>query len=124
MTALAAGDSDLAASATRTAQALADTGTLPQHPPTPLPGYQFTEITITAGSPAAGCTLADITWPPGATPVTVLRGHQHRPPHPGLTLAPGDRTSLLTAAPADSPERDPGGGHHAQPASDGTSNHA
>jgi chloride channel protein, CIC family len=74
--------------------------------------------------PAAGRTLADVTWPPGATPVIVLRGHHLRPPHPALTLAPGDRVSLLTAAPADSPERDSGGGHHARPASDGTSNHA
>jgi hypothetical protein len=45
----------------------ADPDALPQHPPTPLPGYQFTEITITAGSPAAGRKLADVTWPPGST---------------------------------------------------------
>ncbi len=102
----------------------ADPGALPRHPPTPLPGYQLAEITITAGSPAAGRTLADVTWPPGVTPVIVLRGHQLRPPQPDLTLAPGDRVSLLTAAPGGSPERDPGGGHHAQPASDGTGNHA
>ncbi len=96
---------------------------LPQHPPTPLPGYQLTEITITAGSPAAGRTLAEVTWPPGSIPVTVLRGHQLRPPQPELTLASGDRVSLLTAAPDGSPERHPGGGHHAQPAADGTSHH-
>jgi hypothetical protein len=84
-------------------------------PPTPLPGYQFAEITITAGSPAAGRKLADVTWPPGSTPVTVLRGHQLRPPHPELTLAPGDRVSLLTAAPGSS-GRHPGDEHHAQPA--------
>ena len=41
-------------------------GALPQHPPTPLPGYQLTEITITASSPAAGRMPADVTWPPGA----------------------------------------------------------
>jgi chloride channel protein, CIC family len=82
-----------------------DPRTLPRHPPTPLPGYQFTEITITAGSPASGRTLADVTWPPGSTPVIVLRGNQLRPPRPELTLAPGDRVSLLTAAPDGSPER-------------------
>jgi Trk K+ transport system NAD-binding subunit len=67
-----------------------------------MPGYQFTEITITAGSPAAGRKLADVTWPPGSTPVTVLRGHQLHPPRPELTLTPGDRVSLLTPAPGGS----------------------
>jgi CIC family chloride channel protein len=98
-------------------------GTLPQHPPTPLPGYQFAEITITAGSPAAGTKLGDLTWPPGSTPVTVMRGRHLRPPHPELTLAPGDRVSLLTAAAGDSPERDPGGEHHPQPADGQTGHH-
>jgi CIC family chloride channel protein len=101
----------------------ADPGTLPQHPPTPLPGYHFTEITITAGSPPAGRKLADVIWPPASTPVTVLRGRQLRPPQPELTLAPGDRVSLLTAAPDSSPERDPCDEHHAQPA-DGISHHS
>ena len=113
---------------TRQAQAAAswdhaDPGSLPQHPPTPLPGYQLSEITITAGSPAAGRTLADLTWPPGSTPVTILRGHQLRPPQPELTLAPGDRVSLLTAASGDQPRRDPGGGHHAPPAVNRSSHH-
>jgi chloride channel protein, CIC family len=78
-------------------------------PPTPLPGYQFTEITITAGSPAAGRKLADVTWPAGSTPVSVLRDRRLRPPHPELTLAPGDRIGLLAAAPGASPERHPAG---------------
>jgi CIC family chloride channel protein len=82
-----------------------DPGALPQEPPTPLPGYQLTEITIPAGSPAAGRTLSDLTWPPGSTPVVVLRGHQLRPPQPELTLAPGDRVSLLTAATDSTAER-------------------
>ncbi len=101
----------------------ADPATPPQHPPTPLPGYQLTEITITAGSPAAGHKLADLTWPPGSTPVTVLCGHQLRPPQPDLTLAPGDRVSLLTAAPGRPPERHPGRTHDAQPAGGETSHH-
>jgi chloride channel protein, CIC family len=102
----------------------ADLAALPQHPPTPLPGYQLTEITITPGSPAAGRKLADLTWPPGSTPATVLRGHRLCPPQPDLTLAPGDRVSLLTASPGGSPERDPGGGHRGVPAAGGTSHHA
>ena len=85
----------------------ADPDALPQHPPTPLPGYQLTEITIPPGSPAAARKLADLTWPPGSTPVSVLRGHQLRPPQPGLTIAPGDRISLLTATPGGPPERHP-----------------
>ena len=101
----------------------ADPGSLPRHPPTPLPGYRLAEITITVGSPAAGRKLADVSWPPGSTPVTVQRGHQLRPPHPELTLAPGDRVSLLTAAPEGSPERHPGGEHDAQPADRETSHH-
>jgi chloride channel protein, CIC family len=110
------------------AQAAADwdhTGpdALPEHPPTPLPGYQLTEITVTAGSPAAGRTLADVTWPPGATPVIVLRGHQLRPPQPQLTLAPGDRVSLLTTAPGNSPARHPAGEDSAQPAGERGGHH-
>src|SRR2546429_3493394 len=41
----------------------ADPESLLRHPPTPLPGYQVAEITITAGSPAAGRKLGDVTWP-------------------------------------------------------------
>ena len=100
-----------------------DSDALAQHPPTPLPGYRLTEIAVTAGSPAAGRKLGDVSWPPGSTPVTVLRGRQLRPPRPDLILAPGDRVSLLTAAPASSPERDPGDGDHAQPADEETSHH-
>jgi chloride channel protein, CIC family len=86
-------------------------GALPQHPPTLLPGYRLVEITVTADSPAVGRKLADVTWPPGSTPVIVRRGHQLGPPDPEISLAPGDRVSLLTAALDGSSERDPGGGH-------------
>jgi CIC family chloride channel protein len=74
----------------------ADPDTLLRHPPTPLPGYRFVEITVTAGSPA-GRKLGDVTWPPGSVPVSVLRGRQLRPPRPEITLAPGDRVGLLVA---------------------------
>jgi len=62
--------------------------------------------------------LCDRVWkgrPEWARPVTVLRGRQLRPPHPELTLAPGDRISLLTAVRDRSAERHPGGDHHALP---------
>jgi hypothetical protein len=48
--------------------------------------------------------------------VIVLRGRRLRLPEPDLALAPGDRISLLTAAPDGSPEGHPGGAHHAEPA--------
>jgi Trk K+ transport system NAD-binding subunit len=83
----------------------------------------LTEIGVTAGSPAAGRTLADVTWPPGSTPVIVQRGHQLRPPQPDLTLAPGDRVSLLTAVPDGSPARHPAEDSRTQPASGGSCNH-
>ena len=44
-----------------------------REPPAPLPGYQVAEITIAAVSPAAGQRLEDVAWPPGCTPVSVLR---------------------------------------------------
>ena len=74
-----------------------DPDTLLRHPPTPLPGYRSVEITVRAGSAAAGRKLGDVTWPPGSVPVSVLRGRQFRPPRPEITLAPGDRVSLLVA---------------------------
>ena len=101
-----------------------DPGVLAQHPPTPLPGYLFTEIAVTAESPAAGHKLADVTWPPGSTPVSVLRGGRLRPPRPGLTLSPGDRVSLLTAAPDGSPGHHPDGDGHPQSAGEEASHHA
>jgi CIC family chloride channel protein len=68
---------------------------LPQ-PPDPLPGYQVLEVTLGSDSPAAGRALAAITWPPGSTPVSVLRNRQLQDPDPALTLAAGDRINLLT----------------------------
>ncbi len=63
--------------------------------PTPLGGYQVLEITIAAGSPAAGQALGGIAWPPGCVPVLVLDNRTLRDPDPAITLLPGDRVSLL-----------------------------
>ena len=71
----------------------------PGQPPDPLRGYQILEITISAGSPAAGQALGDTTWPPGWIPVTILDNHTLRDPDPGITLAPGDRVNLLAREP-------------------------
>ena len=93
------------AGAARRRTALPGPQAAPTQPPTPLRGYQVLEITIPAGSPAAGQALGDTTWPPGWVPVTVLDSHTLRDPDPGITLAPGDRVNLLAREP-----------HHPQPA--------
>jgi hypothetical protein len=72
--------------------------------PTPLDSYQLLEVTIPAGSAAAGQKLGDITWPPGCIPVSVQDARTLRDPDPGITLAPGDHVSLLAPAPP-GPER-------------------
>jgi hypothetical protein len=86
-------------------------------PPGPLPGYQVIETTIADGSAAAGRKLGDVTWPPASTPVSVLRGRQLRPPHPGSDLVPGDRVSLLIPALQNPPPPPPGAISREQPAS-------
>jgi len=102
----------------------ADPAALQHHPPTPLPGYQLTEITITAGSPVAGRTLGEVSWPRGGIPVAALRGRHLRPPRPQLTLAPGDRLSLLTPAPSGSYTRDSAEPDGSRPAGNATGNRA
>ncbi len=86
-----------------------DPGTLADHPSAPLPGYQIIEITITGDSPGAGKKLKDLTWPPASTPVSILRGPRLRAPDPDLTLAPGDRISLLAPCLDDTQDQLPGG---------------
>jgi chloride channel protein, CIC family len=77
----------------------------PPEPPTPLPGYELIEITIGRDSPAAGQDLHDVTWPPGSTPVSVRHGRRLHAAGPGVTLAPGDRVSLLAPAPSRPPHQ-------------------
>jgi CIC family chloride channel protein len=115
----------------QTAQAQASAGWdhespdgLAEHPPTPLPGYQVAEIVVTADSPAAGHRLGTVSWPGGAIPVIVTRGRQVRPPQPELTLAPGDRVSLLIAASGPAPAVQPAGAGPGQPGSDHNGRHA
>jgi CIC family chloride channel protein len=85
----------------------------PGQPPAPLRGYQILEITISAGSPAAGRALGDTSWPPGWIPVTVLDNRTLRDPDPGIILVAGDRVNLLAREP-----RTPQPAHpHAQPGS-------
>jgi CIC family chloride channel protein len=78
----------------------------PERPPVPLPGYYVAEITITADSPPAGRKLSDVSWPPASIPVSVLRAGSLRPANRDITLAPGDRISLLVPAAQDSPPQD------------------
>ncbi len=71
--------------------------------PAPLPGYRAVEVTVGAGSQAAGRKLGDVAWPAGSAPVSVLRGREFSPPDPVLTLAPGDRVVLLVPEAGPSP---------------------
>ncbi len=68
-------------------------------PPDSLPGYQVLEVALAEGSPAAGQALGSVRWPPGSFPVSVLRARRLREPDPALTLAAGDRVSLLARVP-------------------------
>ena len=75
-----------------------DAQALLEHPSVPLPGYYVAEITITGDSPSAGRKLGDVSWPPASIPVSVLRASSLRPADLGITLAAGDRVSLLVPA--------------------------
>jgi chloride channel protein, CIC family len=85
------------------------------HPPAPLPGYQVIEITVPGESTAAGRKLGDLPWPPAGTLVSVLRGRRLRSPDSEITLAAGDRVSLLIPAPPNphSPRTDATSSDHA-----------
>jgi len=82
-----------------------DQASPPREPPAPLPGYEVIEITVSGDSPAAGRELRDVTWPPGSTPVSVRHGRRLRAAGPGVTLAAGDRVSLLAPAPGRPPQQ-------------------
>jgi chloride channel protein, CIC family len=69
-----------------------------EHPSVPLPGYYVAEVVIARGSPAAGRKLGEVGWPTSGVPVSVLRRGSLRPPRGDLTLAAGDRVSLLVPA--------------------------
>ncbi len=70
-----------------------------REPPAPLRGYQLAEITLDETSPAAGRRIADVAWPAGSVPVTVLHAGRLRAAEPAIVLHPGDRISLLSRAP-------------------------
>jgi chloride channel protein, CIC family len=67
----------------------------PEPAPAPLSGYRVLEVAIGPDSPASGRPLGSISWPPGTIPVAVLHDRALQDPGPGLTLAAGDRVSLL-----------------------------
>ena len=69
-----------------------------EHPSVPLPGYHVAEVIIGHDSPAAGRKLSDVGWPTASVPVSVLRRGSLQPPRGDLTLATGDRVSLLVPA--------------------------
>jgi CIC family chloride channel protein len=69
-----------------------------EQPPASLPGYCLAEIAITGDSPPAGRKLGEVSWPPASIPVSVLRAGSLHPADQGITLAAGDRVSLLIPA--------------------------
>jgi CIC family chloride channel protein len=96
----------VAGSAAETAHAQAadwehhDAQAAAEHPSVPLPGYHVAEVVITPDSPAAGRKLSDVRWPTASIPVSLLRAGSLRPPRRDVTLAAGDRLSLLVPAAA------------------------
>jgi chloride channel protein, CIC family len=84
--------------------------TAPARPPTPLQGYEILEVSVAEDSPACGKALSTITWPAVSIPVAVLRRRSLQEPEPGMTLAAGDRVSLLAPAPAPPASGQPSGG--------------
>ena len=74
--------------------------------PTPLRGYQILEITIPAGSPAAGRALGDITWPHEWIPVTVMDSRACATPAPASPSPPAPGSTCWPANKQQSP-RDP-----------------
>jgi CIC family chloride channel protein len=95
----------VADTAAQTAQARAaadweheDAQAVREHPSVPLRGYYVAEIVIAPDSPAAGQKLRDVSWPTASIPVSVLRRGSLRRAHHDLTLAVGDRVSLLVQA--------------------------
>jgi CIC family chloride channel protein len=78
-----------------------------EHPSVPLRGYYVAEIVIAPDSPAAGRKLRDVSWPTASIPVSVLRRGSLRRPHRDLTLAVGDRVSLLVQAAEETKKTNP-----------------
>ncbi|HVT66618.1 MAG TPA: chloride channel protein [Trebonia sp.] len=76
----------------------ADAQAMSEHPSVPLPGYYVVEIAVTPDSPAAGRKLGDVSWPAASVPVSVLHRGSLRHPQRDITLAAGDRVSLLVPA--------------------------
>jgi chloride channel protein, CIC family len=83
---------------TPTAQTRATQAPPPPAAPSALADYQAIEVVLDEASSAAGRKLADVPWPSGSIPVSVLRGRELSPPDPDLVLKPGDRVGLLVPA--------------------------
>ena len=75
--------------------------------PNPLPGYQMLEVALGPDSPVLGRPLGEVRWPEHVIPVSIQRDRRLGEPDPGITLARGDRISLLTPAPEASETHEP-----------------
>ena len=74
-----------------------------EHPPVPLPGYHVAEITITGDSPAGRAETGRRQLAAGEHPrLGAARPARSARRTASITLAAGDRVSLLVPAPQDS----------------------
>jgi CIC family chloride channel protein len=68
-----------------------------REPSAPLSGYEIAQIALDDTSPAAGHRIADVAWPAGSVPVTILRAGRLRTAEPDVILRAGDRLSVLAS---------------------------
>lgn len=61
----------------------------------PLHGYEIVEISVTAGSPAAGRRISEVPWPDGAVMVAVTHAGEMTPALPTMTIRAGERVVLV-----------------------------
>jgi Trk K+ transport system NAD-binding subunit len=59
------------------------------------PGATFFEVELSAHSPIAGQTVRDVTWPKGATLVSIRRGASVLIPRGNITIEVADTLTLF-----------------------------
>jgi CBS domain-containing protein len=80
----------------------------------PLHGYEIVDISITAGSLAAGRRISEVPWPDGAVVVAVTDAGELTPAPPTMTIRAGERVVLLTPVRTNGQPSVRPRGHHRQ----------
>jgi chloride channel protein, CIC family len=73
----------------------------PRTPPSPLPGHEVVELAI--GATGAGRTIDQLDWPPGVTPLAIIRRQRTIIARPDLKLDSGDHLIALATNPFPDP---------------------